>query len=91
MWPHDVVMDVSSQAHSVDPRKPRRTRRYRVVARANLPTNLIDIVSAAHAAAVAYSSADARALEGHAQSPSEPDKTRHSDSTLRSREEVHHE
>lgn len=82
-------MSISPRTRTADEQGSKPAKRYRVV-RGDLPANLVDVVSAAHAAAIAYSSAGVRALEGHAQSPSEPDKTRHGDSTSRSRE-VHHE
>ena len=72
-WPDDVVMDVSSRAQRVDHRKPRRARRYRVVVRTDLPANLIDLISEAHAA-VAYALSDARAPECDEESATDPGK-----------------
>ena len=47
-------------------------QRYRVVARGNTPGDIVDVVSAAHAAAIAHATADGVAPEGDQGSQNDP-------------------
>ena len=53
----DGAMGTTNRNRTEGDRRSTR-RRYRVVVRQDLPTNLIDAVSAVHAAAVRYASTD---------------------------------
>ena len=53
----DGAMGTTNRNRTDGDRRSTR-RRYRVVVRQDLPTNLVDAVSAAHAAAVRYASTD---------------------------------
>ena len=83
-------MSVSPVTHTAEEQGSKPAKRYRVV-RGDLPTNLVDVVSSAHAAALAYTTAHALALDGNELSAPELDEAGEDRSPTGSEGEVHHE
>ena len=79
--------------NTVRPLKNRRSsppRRYRVVARGNIPEDIVNVVSSTHAAALAQMTAHALGSGGNEQFATELDEAGDGDSTAHSEGEVHH-